>query len=257
MRFGCYNQAVETITIVLAGGFGVRTNGVLGDTPKLLAKVANGTILDHILKDLNKTGLKLLIATNGLFYDSINGFVNKNYPNKDLKIINNHKKVPEDRLGALGDLLNAIDSEEIMDDKNILVLPSDTAYWESFSIKDFLDFADLHTDSFITVIYDLGDREKIKNNLGCVTLDEKNCVLEFEEKPENPKTTLAIVAMYFFRPEHINLLREFKKTGGNLNSPSNIIPFLMKRGIKISAFLSKGKVIDANNAEQISEIIGY
>lgn len=93
--------------------------------------------------------------------------------------------------------------------------------------------------------------------MGCVTLGENSEIIEFEEKPEEPKSTLAIVAMYLFRPEHVKLLQEFKKEGGNLDSPSNIIPYLMKKGTKISAYLSKGKVVDANSLEQISEAKKY
>jgi glucose-1-phosphate adenylyltransferase len=120
-----------------------------------------------------------------------------------------------------------------------------------------LEFSGKHPDSFVTVVYDTGSKDKIKGNLGCVVLDDASDVKEFEEKPEFPKSTLAILAIYMFKPEHITLLREFKESGGNLNSPSNIIPFLMKKGIKISAFVSKGRVIDANGPEEISQVAGY
>jgi glucose-1-phosphate thymidylyltransferase len=248
---------MERSAIILAGGFGERTNGVLKNTPKLLIKTADGqTIFDHVFQDLNKNGLDTSIVTNGLFYNAIAEYAHLNYPKKSLKIINDGKILPVERLGALGDLLFAIDGKS-GDGGEILVLPSDTAYWESFLIKNFLDFAKLHSDSFVTVAYDVKDLEKIRGNLGCVTLDKANRVVEFEEKPENPKSTLAIVAIYLFRPEHIKLLREFKESGGNLNSPSNIIPFLMDRGVKISAFLSKGKVVDANGPKEVSEAVAY
>jgi glucose-1-phosphate thymidylyltransferase len=231
----------------------------LGNTPKLLIKTADGqTILDHILRDLNENKPEpTTIVTNGLFYNSVSEYTRASYSEEICNVINDQKMIPEERLGALGDLLFAVDAKKIRSDGDILVLPSDTAYWESFSVKDFSDFAQLHPDSFVTVVYDVGDREKIKRNLGCVTLDKANRIIEFEEKPEKPKSTLAIVAIYLFRPEHIKLLREFKESGGNLNSPSNIIPFLMDRGVKISGFLSKGKVVDANGPDEISEAASY
>jgi Nucleoside-diphosphate-sugar pyrophosphorylase involved in lipopolysaccharide biosynthesis/translation initiation factor 2B, gamma/epsilon subunits (eIF-2Bgamma/eIF-2Bepsilon) len=248
---------VERSTIILAGGFGERTKGLLGDTPKLLIKTADGqTILDHILQDLSDNKPGATVVTNGYFYTPIAKYVSENYPQGSVDTINDQRMTPGERLGALGDLLFAIDKGEKADG-DILVLPSDTAYWESFSIKDFLGFASLHTDSFVTVVYDVKDPEKIRRNLGCVVLDDKNRVTEFEEKPENPKSTLAIVAIYLFRPEHIKLLREFKESGGDLNSPSNIIPFLMERGVKISGFLSKGRVVDANGPKEISEAASY
>jgi glucose-1-phosphate thymidylyltransferase len=248
---------VERSTIILAGGFGERTKGLLGDIPKLLIKTADGqTILDHILRDLDGNKPEVTIVTNGYFYAQIAKYVGENYPQGSVDTINDQRMTPGERLGALGDLLFAI-NEEKKAGGDILVLPSDTAYWESFSMKDFLDFTSLHPDSFVTVVYDVKDREKIRRNLGCVVLDDKNSVTEFEEKPQNPKSTLAIIAIYLFRPEHIKLLREFGKSGGDLNSPSNIIPFLMKHGVRISAFLSKGKVVDANGPKEISEAASY
>ena len=248
---------MERSTIILAGGFGERTKGLLGDIPKLLIKTADGqTILDHILRDLSGNKPEVTIVTNGYFYAQIAEYVSENYPQSSVDTINDQRMTPGERLGALGDLLFAIDKGKKAGG-DILVLPSDTAYWESFSINDFLDFASLHPESFVTVVYDVKDPEKIRRNLGCVVLDEANRVTEFEEKPESPKSTLAIIAIYLFRPEHIKLLREFGESGGDLNSPSNIIPFLMEHGIKISAFLSKGKVVDANGPSEISEAASY
>ncbi len=244
----------KPLAVILAGGFGERTMGTLGEIPKLLIKTADGkTILGHVIQDLESAGLRTAIVTNDIFYDKINKFVPE-----DVSLINDKRRKPEERLGALGDLLLFTDSaREGKNDEDVLVLPSDTAYWESFSIKDFLAFAKNRPDSFVTVAYDTGDKGKIKGNLGCVELDGNFQVISFEEKPEEPKSTLAIIAIYLFRPEHIKLLREFRGKGGDLNSPSNIIPFLMKEGIKISVFLSKGKVIDANGPQEISEVSSY
>jgi len=55
------------------------------------------------------------------------------------------------RLGALGDLLFAI-NEEKKAGGDILVLPATRAYWESFSMKDFLTLPRC-TGQFVTVVY--------------------------------------------------------------------------------------------------------
>lgn len=244
--------------IILAGGFGERTRGVLGNVPKLLVETADGeTILDHIVGDLDKNGLQSVIVTNGLFYDQIAKFVGKKHPNERTSIINDQKTRPEERLGALGDLLFAIDEASLEDGKELLVLPGDTAYWKSFLVDEFLKFASEHPDGFVTVVYDVGDKEKIRGNLGCAILDENSQITEFEEKPEKPKSPFAIIAIYLFRPEHVSLLRDFKSEGGNLNSPSNIIPYLMERKIKIYAYVSRGQVIDANSPEEIDKARRY
>jgi len=243
--------------IILAGGFGERTKGILGGTPKLLIETPDGlTILDHMINDAKSNDLGITIVTNGLFYQQINDYIQKRYPGSGINLVNDEKMTPDSRLGALGDLLFAIDHNE-KPEKDVLVMPSDTLFWESFSVDEFLEFSVKHPDSFVTVVYDTGSKDKIKNNLGCVVLDGESNIKEFEEKPVSPKSTLAILAIYMFRPEHIDLLREFKESRGNLNSPSNIIPFLMKKGVKISAFVSRGRVIDANGPEEISQVADY
>lgn len=247
-------------TVILAGGFGVRTNHILQDTPKALIQTADGaTILSHIISDLKENGLNdVTIVTNGRFYPAISTHVHDQMRRSDIAVLNDGRGTPEDRLGALGDLLFTLDSRQTESWKeSVLVLPSDTAYWESFSIGEFMEFAALHPDEFVTIVYDIHDVEKIKKKLGCAVVDDHNRIVEFTEKPEQPNSTMTILPIYVFRPRHIQLLRDFARQKGDLNSPSNIIPFLMKQDEPVLAYVSGNRVVDANGPEEIQQARQY
>jgi len=246
--------------IILAAGFGERTKNVLCDMPKALIRVADGrTILDHVIADLNDTGISsITIVTNARFYTILSDYVHKTYRRKNIMVVNDGSHTPEQRLGALGDLLFALGTNPpVNPGEPVLVLPSDTAYWNAFSLADFLGFSRAHPDGFITAVYDAGDKGKIRGHLGCVLMDSEGRITDFEEKPDNPRSTLAIVALYIFGPEHRKLLEKFKDTGGDLNSPSNIIPFFMRHDIKIFGYAAKGNIVDANQPDDIQKANEY
>jgi len=251
--------------VILAGGFGVRTQGILEGKPKALIKSSDGkTLLEHLLCDLEKSGFEsALIVSNHKFYDKFLDHL-KELGEKDLKIsttlINNGVDDPEKRLGALGDFLFGVESPNLESwNGSFLVLSSDYAYWKAFKIGDFIEFANKaeNRDCFLTVVRDTGDPAVIKGRFGCPEVDENGLIISFEEKPENPKGTLAILAFYLFRPIHVNSLKEFKGEGGNLDSPSNIIPYFLKKGVRASVFIVGNEAVDAGTPQEIDKARNY
>ena len=91
-------------TIILAAGFGRRTEGVLEGLPKTLIPTSDGkTILDHLLTDLIvKCQLKdIAIVTNDKYYSVINNHLKENFPKSGVLLLNDGKKCNDERLGAL------------------------------------------------------------------------------------------------------------------------------------------------------------
>ena len=243
-------------SVILAGGFGVRTKNVLGDIPKALIKTSSGeTLIDHLLNDLEKAGVKgNHVVSNSKYYPQISKQIEK----RGVSIAEDGAKEPSERLGALGDLLLAINKFGL-GKESLLVLSSDYAYWESFSLSDFIKFSEEEKSRgcFLTIAWDTGDRSLVNGKFGCPFLDEDGFVISFEEKPQDPKSSLAILAFYLYRPEQIKFLEEFKDQGGNMDSPSNIIPFLMKSGVKIRTFVVNKEVVDAGTPEEIEKAKKY
>jgi glucose-1-phosphate thymidylyltransferase len=250
----------NVIPIILAGGFGKRTEGVLNHLPKTLIVTSDGkTILDHLIEDLKQNGLlkNISIVTNGKYYGVIANHIKKIYPTFNIQIINNWTQTAEDKLGALGDLMFTL--KKIKNKTGpFLVLSSDTNYWKSFSIKNFLDFFDKNKNgSFVTVVRDVKDPKIIKNRFGCAVLNSKNEFVEFIEKPSDPPSTYASIPFYIYEKEHIALLKKYAESGNNLDSPGNVLSYFLKNKIKIKAFVVKSDIIDAGTPEDIERARKY
>lgn len=213
------------------------------------------TLLEHLLTDLHANKFtESLLAVNSLYYDQIRGHIselNRRGLDLSVKLINDGAKTSDQKLGALGDLMVAL--KNIDSKKSPLVLASDYAYWRSFVIEDLINFAskEVYKDAFITVAMQLKDKEEIKGRFGCPEVDRNGFIVSFEEKPENPKSNLATVAFYIYRSQHIKLLQEFISRGGNVDSPSNFIPFLLETGVKVAAMIVDDNIVDAGTPDYI------
>ncbi|MFA5136598.1 MAG: sugar phosphate nucleotidyltransferase [Patescibacteria group bacterium] len=242
--------------IILAAGFGKRTQGTLQNTPKCLVKTGDAkTILDHLITDLHQIHKEsqIIIITNTHYYDCISACVSlyQGY----IKVINNRKKTPEERLGALGDLKLVFDRYTSIEEA--LVIPSDTTYWHSFLLKDFISFSVLYPDDFMTICRDVKDKNIIKKRFGCPIVKSDNRITSFVEKPARPGSTYAATPFYIYRKKHIRLLSAYLRQGGNPDSPGMIIPYLLKHGQTVRAFVVNDRIIDVGTPEDIERARDY
>ena len=249
---------MKTKAIILAAGFGKRTQGVLNHLPKTLIVTRDGkTILDHLLIDLiNNHQTETIIITNNCYWQLIKDHVSKHYPDAKISVLNNGKSKIEERLGALGDLMFALDHDGFSAE-SYLVLPSDTTYWQSFSLTDFITFVDSHKNDFVTIVRDVRNPQIIKERFGCALLNNKNQIVDFIEKPVVPPSTFAAVPFYVYRKKHIKVLKSYIRTGGNLDSPGSIISYLTKNKITVFAFIVNDKIIDSGTPDDIEKAKKY
>jgi glucose-1-phosphate thymidylyltransferase len=248
--------------IILAGGFGTRTNGILNGIPKTLIAGSNGKpILYFMLKDLLQIfkSDEILIISNQLYYPAIKAFVDSEFGDLKITLISNGVLKSEDRLGALGDLLLALKNKQLKLKKAeaVLVLPSDTLYWNSFRLKAFVDFGRVNRGSFAITYRNIGCKAKIRNRFGCGVFNQNSVLIAFIEKPKEPPTSFAVPPFYIYYPAHIELLKEYQKEKGNMDSPGMILPFLLKKKQIIKGMRVGKDIIDAGTPEDIERAKEY
>ena len=95
-------------------------------------------------------------------------------------------------------------------------------------MSEFVDFAKQKGESSLAV-YDLKDKSKIANKFGCVELDAESKLTGFEEKPANPKTTLASTACYFFTKEDVELLEKCIQENNKPDNTGDFIRYLSEK----------------------------
>jgi len=208
--------------LILAAGYGTRLYPLTLDRPKPLVKVGGHTILERLLKKLE--GIdgcdEVYIVTNDKFYDMLVKWCRDRSFSMNLKVINDMTVSNETRLGAIGDINLVLEKEKPSDD--VLILAGDNLF--EFDIADFVNFSE-RVGKFSVALYDVKDRE-LARKYGIVSLDKDRRVDEFQEKPSEPKSTLASTGIYYFPKAKLSMMSDYMKTDLIKDQPGNFVKWV-------------------------------
>ncbi len=112
-------------TIIVAAGYATRLYPLTENFPKPLLKIGDNTILGRLLDDVDRIdGLsRHVIVTNHKFAAAFEEWRATTHYRKPITIVDDGTLTNDTRLGAVNDLLLAIDRCGI--DEDIMVLPAD------------------------------------------------------------------------------------------------------------------------------------
>ncbi|MBD3379979.1 MAG: NTP transferase domain-containing protein [Candidatus Omnitrophica bacterium] len=208
--------------LILAAGYGTRLYPLTLDRPKPLVKVGGQTILERLLRKIESLQDcdEVYIVTNDKFYDMIVKWVRDRDFSVALKVLNDLTRSNDDRLGAIGDINLVMEKEKPADD--VLILAGDNLF--EFDIQDFVRFA-RDKKKFSVALFDVADR-KMAQKYGIVSLDNEKRVDDFQEKPENPKSTLASTGIYYMPEENISMLSDYMKKDTVKDAPGNFVKWV-------------------------------
>jgi len=233
--------------IILAAGYATRMYPLTKDKPKSLLEVSGKPIIEHIIKKIESLDSikKIYIITNNKFEKHFNQWLHNFDANKPIEIINDGTTSNDDRLGALGDISYAINEKNIEDD--MLVVAGDNLF--EVSLDQIFSIFEKKKHNSI-VLHDVKDIELAKY-YGVVEIKD-NIVVDFEEKPANPKSTLISTGIYLFTKKTINLIEKYISQGNNPDKTGDFIEWLYKRE-KIYAHITDKSWYDIGSFEQLEE----
>ena len=236
---------------MLAAGYATRLYPLTENTPKPLLSVAGKPIIEHIIRNLEKINSinKVYVITNEKFEYHFKVWINNFSADKPIEIINDGTKGNDDRLGALGDIHFVINSKNLDDD--VIVIAGDNLFEQS--LVDVVNFFKKRKSNVI-LLYDVDDIELAKH-YGIVEV-KNNIVVNFEEKPIAPKSTLASTGIYLFPKKTIPLIKKYIAQGNNPDKTGSFIEWLHKRD-KVYSYISDKKWYDIGNAEQLESANRY
>ncbi len=191
--------------LILAAGYATRLYPLTKEFPKPLLEVGGKPLLDHIIAKVEAVEAveAVMVITNSKFFPRFKEWAAARKFSKPLKIIDDKTSTLDDRLGAIGDMHFAVKNEGLEDD--LLVMGGDNLF--DASLDDFLDFASSKKSPVIGA-YDIGEKS-LAAKYGVMGLDSQNRVIDFEEKPKEPKYSHVAMCLYYFPREKLGLIGEY------------------------------------------------
>lgn len=223
--------------IVIAAGYATRLGELTKNFPKPLLKIGNSTILGRMLDDIDKIDEidEHIIITNHRFANIFEEWAECQTYKKPITIVDDGTSTNETRLGAVCDLLYAMDKLGIDDD--LLVVAADNILM--FSFKEFVEFAKAKETSCI-MCHEQPSIELLQRT-GVVTLDENNKVLNMEEKPQNPKSHWAVPPFYIYLRKDLDIVRSSVANGCGKDAPGNLAHYMVDNTIMHAWPMSAGR----------------
>lgn len=213
--------------IVLAAGYATRLYPITENFPKPLLEIGGSTILDRMLADVDAIEAVdgHIIVSNHKFISIFREWLEgaRLRYRKPITLIDDGSTDNEHRIGAVKDLILALDTCGVEDD--ILVAAADNVL--DFSFGGFVDYFQQKQTSLIMCHYEPSVAALQKT--GVVTLDADNRVLQMEEKPREPKSHWAVPPFYLYRREELGLIRSAIDNGCKYDAPGNLAHFLTTR----------------------------
>jgi glucose-1-phosphate thymidylyltransferase len=239
--------------LILAAGYATRLYPLTKEYPKPLLLVGKRPIIDYIidkLKALDEVD-GIIVVTNTKFIFNFRKWAKTIKIQKRISLLDDLTKSQEDRRGAIGDMDFVINRKRIKDD--LLVIGGDNLF--DGDLKDFLSFAKTNKASSVIGAYNIKDIRKAKD-YGVIKLNIKHKIIDFQEKPKKPKSTLVAMCLYYFPKEKLKLIKEYLNTKTNKQDATGFyIDWLSKRE-PVYGFVFDGYWYDIGHHKSYGEAKG-
>lgn len=223
--------------IVIAAGYATRLGELTKNFPKPLLKIGKSTILGRMLDDID--GIpdidEHVIVTNHRFAPIFEEWAAEQHYSKPISIIDDGTETNETRLGAVCDLLYAM--EKLCIDDDLLVVAADNLLF--FPFQEFVDFAKQKETSCI-MCHEQPSIEKLQRT-GVIVVDEQMRVLNMEEKPQEPKSHWAVPPFYIYLKKDLDLVRHSVENGCGKDAPGNLAHYMVEHTVMHAWPMSAGR----------------
>lgn len=202
-------------------------------------------LLSFTIKNLSeiKEIDRIYVVTNDKFNENFLKW--KQEEDDRIEIVNDGTKTNEERLGGVMDFALALEKC----DDDILVVLGDNYF--NFPLKRFVEYFQ-ENKRICVALHDLKDMEKAKR-FG-VLQTERNRIVGFEEKPENPKSTLISTGCYLFPKKELENIWEYIKSNKNKEGIGYMIKDFIEQGRELNGFVFEEDWHDIGTIEDYEKI---
>jgi glucose-1-phosphate thymidylyltransferase len=201
-------------------------------------------MLDHVLERLEEMGVdETIVVTNAKFTPHFEEWA---AGRNGVRIVNDCTTSNDDRLGAIGDIGFVLDQTGLDDD--LVVVAGDNLFGDD--VSGFSAYGQ-EMDAPVLAVHDVGDLSLMRE-YNQVDVDDEGRIVFFEEKPEDARSTLAGVALYFYPRRTLPLIRQYLDEKNNPDQPGRLIEWLYPR-TSVYTWRLPGQWYDIGSAETLAE----
>jgi glucose-1-phosphate thymidylyltransferase len=231
--------------IILAAGYATRLRPLTDTWAKELLPIGGRPIVDWIIDAIAAVQIvdEVHVVTNSHKFEAFARWAD----GRNVTIHDDGTSSNEDRLGAIGDMSFVIEQAQLDDD--LLVIAGDNLFL--FSLAEFAAFWATKGTASAVAVRDVGSLE-LASQYGVVALGDDGRVVDFEEKPADPQSTLSATASYIFHREHARLIRGYLAGDHGADQPGRFVGWLQRRE-PVYGWLFDATWYDIGNHEQLLE----
>ncbi|MFC6904695.1 NDP-sugar synthase [Halalkalicoccus tibetensis] len=236
--------------IVLAGGYATRLWPITKHRPKMFLPIGEETVIDQVFAGLEADDRidDVYVSTNERFAEEFEEHIAASEFEKPRVSVEETRDEGE-KFGVVGALAQLVEREGLDDDT--LVIAGDNLI--SFDIGEFVDFFESKGEPVLAA-YDVGSYDQA-SQYGIVDM-EGDRVVGFQEKPDEPASTLASIACYGFPAEALGRLEEYLADDNNPDEPGWFIQWLVEQG-EVYAFAFDDAWYDIGTPESYLEAVAW
>jgi len=235
--------------LILAAGYATRLYPLTKEYPKPLLEVKDKPIINYIVDKLGAvSGIdEICVVTNNKFIPAFRKWAKSVKSPKKITLVNDLTKSNRDRLGAIGDINFAIKKLKVQDD--FLVVGGDNLF--SGSLKGFLYFSTRKYPAVTIGIYRL-KQKKDASLYGVVKLDKQERVVDFEEKPDHPKSCLVAMCLYYIPKGHLTLINEYIRNKKIKTDATGSYIAWLKEKVEVYGYVFNGSWFDIGDYKYLN-----
>lgn len=179
---------------LLAAGHGTRLRPLTNQITKCLVPVCGKPMLEYWFALFRKHGITDVLINLNHFPDQVKKYVSENVNDIRVNLI-----YEEMLLGSLGTIMH--NQCYVNNESEFFIFYADNL--TNVNLTDMLNFHKSSDKPFTMGLFRTND----PYSCGIAELDENGTIIEFEEKPKNPKSNLANAGIYIMKPALFDALQ--------------------------------------------------
>ena len=237
--------------LILCGGYAKRLEPITTYIPKPLLPIDGNLMIDHILEGLIPNNFnRIIVSTNKKFEKQFKYWIEhrKAVKNVHIDLVVEPTMHEGEKFGAIKGIEYTIKKLGLTDD--LLIVAGDN--FHNFDLSKLISKS-ANSGKIVTALHNIKDLEEAKR-FGVVSLNG-SIIAEFEEKPQNPKSTLISTCIYAIPKQHLAKFDEYIKNKNNPDSPGYFMQWLVKNKNEVHAVVYDDFWYDIGTPDSYKEVV--